>query len=511
MADNQYQYREKVQELNYKLLDHNGTELLECTNKYYAVIDPYTYLTKNYYTKSEDIYALNIILKNYNKNYDINKINLKSNSKKMKFQVDKNTYNKLIKIRGVKGFYAYTYVGVNRDSAWWKIENIITNTNKVINNQFKKKTKNSIESQIAEKTKNNKYIYNVFKKDVYGNIYNEYLTIPQENINVRLTLDRNIQEVMKRILDKQKYYKYNQIGAILMETNTGKIKGMVQKDDSKPNINLGVATNHGFFPGSIFKVIVEEAGLETGRVSLNHIYKINSNLSKRYKGHEKHEYMNAGQALIESSNDIYAQIGVHVGIDKINLYAKQQGLFEKVLNFDEEINGIFEGDEDEVGDVELASFGQKQRITPIEAISIPNTVVNEGVYVKPYIIEAYVDNDNKIIENVNNLEKKQVLSKNIANALKSQMIDVVKSQYGTGNQAYINNIEVGGKTGTAERQEEKNKYYDGWFIGFFKVDKKYYSMIIFVENIGNINSGGNTAAPIFKDIVKEIYNYLNKF
>lgn len=47
-----------------------------------------------------------------------------------------------------------------------------------------------------------------------------------------------------------------------MESDTGNIKAMVQKDDSKPNINIGASTQNGFFAGSILKAIVEEAGIK---------------------------------------------------------------------------------------------------------------------------------------------------------------------------------------------------------------------------------------------------------
>ncbi|MCY6372327.1 penicillin-binding transpeptidase domain-containing protein [Clostridium ganghwense] len=511
MAENQYQYKEKISELNYLLLDHDGKDLLNYSNEYYAVIDPYSYTLNDYYTKKDDLYALNIILKNYNKEYDIENIELKNKSQKIKWRIDETTYNKLRKIKGVKGFYTYKYVNVDRKNGWWNVENLLTNIYKInAKGEKEEKSKESIEHKIKERTKDNQFVYNVFKKDVNGNIYNEYLTHPQNNVNVRLTLDKYLQDTIKQILNKKPYNSYNQVGVVLMESHTGKIRAMVQKDDFKPNINLGISTNHGFFPGSIFKVIVEEAGLDTAKISLNHIYNLNPNLSKRYKGHERKESMNCEEALIESSNDIYAQIGIDVGIKNIKSFTKNQGLMDKVLNFDEETHGCFEGNDNEVGDVELTSFGQKQRITPIEAISIPNTVINNGIYVKPYLIEAYVDEDNNVIEEFTTDEKK-VLSINTANILKKQMIKVVTAPYGTGKKAYIDSVEIGGKTGTAEREEGKDKFYDGWFAGFFKIDEEYYSMIVFVKDIGDYKSGGNTAAPIFKEIIKETYNYLKKF
>lgn len=508
IAQNQYEYEEKAQELKYSILDCNGKELLKYFYNYYVVIDPFSFKLNDYYTKKDEMYALSIILKNYNEDYNLDNVDLKD---KIRWKIDEATYNKLCKIKGVKGFYIYKYKKVDKRNGVWNVENLLINNIKVNSKGVNEnKSKDSLEGKINEKTDKNKYVYNIFKKDVNGNIYDEYYTEPKDNINVRLTLDKYLQENIKEILNKKPYNEYEQTGVILMESDTGKIKAMVQKDDFKPNVNLGISTNHGFFPGSIFKIIVEEAGLESGKITLDKKYVLNPNLDLRYKGHEKTTVLNPSEALIQSSNDIYAQIGIDTGIKNIKSFSKEQGLMSKVLNFDEETYGIFEGNDNEAGDVELTSFGQKQRITPIEAISIPNTVINEGVYVKPHIVEAYVDKNNIPIEKITE-ENKKIFSKETASAIKKQMRKVVTSENGTGSKAYIENIYTGGKTGTAEREEGENKFFDGWFVGFFTIGEKKYSMVVFVKNIGDNSGGGSTAAPIFRDIVKKTYDYLIKF
>jgi cell division protein FtsI/penicillin-binding protein 2 len=108
-------------------------------------------------------------------------------------------------------------------------------------------------------------------------------------------------------------------------------------------------------------------------------------------------------------------------------------------------------------------------------------------------------------------EQMQSISKTNANLIKNQMIKVVRN--GTGVSARIENIEVGGKTGTSQRYDGSKFINDGWFIGFFKLNNKYYSMVIYVPDI-NISGGkeeaATTAAPIFKDIVLSLSNYLQK-
>lgn len=520
VAENQYQYKEKKNELNYLLLDDKGRDLLKYKYEYFVVIDPYTYLTNNNYAKKEDMEVIKILLKNYNKNYDINtKVNTNSASK-ITWSIDEITYNNLKKIKGVNGIYAYKYSLVDRDNSYWSVENLITNTIRNVNGEPEEKSQDSIEMKLVNKTKNNEYIYNVFEKDVNGRINNEFNTVPKNNVNVKLTLDKTIQENIKNILNQKKYSNYDQIGVILMESDTGNIKAMVQKDDSKPNINIGASTQNGFFAGSILKAIVEEAGIKNNKISLNKVYK-HRNFQGLFEEHEDHKDKTIEEAFIKSSNNIFVQIGMDVGIKDFDMLCMNQGLYDKVLGFDNEEKGNFEINKnttpDDSGDSLQAYIGQKTRITPIEAISIPTTIINNGVYVKPKLIDSYVDKDNNVIERCNTYKKKTITSLN-SGILKNQMIKVVRE--GTGKNAYIPNIEVGGKTGTSNRVESINlkdnsrevkEYCDGWFTGFFKVKDKYYSMVVFVQNIGKDVNASGSAVPIFKKIVTENYNYLNKF
>ncbi|WPC40772.1 penicillin-binding transpeptidase domain-containing protein [Clostridium sp. JS66] len=504
MANSQYSYKEDITDANYMLFDSNGKQLLDYKKKYYVVICPDIFIKNNQDTDSDKILTLIYILRNYNNEYDLSKITNLSSSQKLYYEIDENTYNKLKNVKGVKGFYTYTYSSINRDGTW-KIENLLTSTKKTDSNQLK--SSNSLEMQIAGKTKNNKKPQVIIDRDVNGNVTNEKTELPEKNMNVRLTVDKNIEDKIKETLNNDKYKNFSQIGVVLMEANTGNIKAMVQKNDNLPNINLGAATNHGFFPGSIFKVIVEEAGLDRKTLSLNDKFTCKG----LYESEEPpHGTLNPAQALIESCNDIFFQIGNKVGFNNFYDNAKSQGLLEKSLGLDCEKEGNFEVKDPKYGDGSLgaASIGQGIRITPIEAINIVNTVINEGVYVKPKILDAYVDDNNNEIEKLNS-NGHPVIEKSTANILKNQMIEVIKQ--GTGKAAAVDNVEMGGKTGTTQRVEmskslaKSEEHSDGWFVGFFKFKGKYYSMVVFVKDIDkDKESGGITAAPVFKDVVSKL-------
>ncbi|WML35175.1 penicillin-binding transpeptidase domain-containing protein [Clostridium sp. OS1-26] len=511
MADSQYSYKEDITDASYQLFDCNGKQLLNYNKKYYVVISPEIFAKNNLDTEQDKILTLMYILRNYNNDYDLSKAGVLNISKKIYYEIDESTYNKLKDIKEIKGFYVYTYSALEKGEAW-KIENLLINTKRTDNNE--RKPQDSLEMQISNKTKLNKKPQIIFDRDVNGAIVEEKTELPKNNINVRLTVDKNIEDKIKEILNNDKNKSFQQIGVVLMEADTGKIKALVQKDDSKPNVNLGVATNHGFFPGSIFKVIVEEAGLDRKTISTTDNFTCRGLIE--LESHSKHGTLTPEEALVVSCNDIFAQIGAKVGFNNFYDNAKSQGLFEKVLGFDSEKQGALEVKAPKVSDgsVGLASIGQNLRITPIEAISIANTVANNGAYVKPYIIDGYVDDNNTEIESLST-EQRPVIEKSTANIMKNQMIKVVRK--GTAQAAYIDNVEIGGKTGSTTRVElskqtgQPETHSDGWFIGFFKIKDKYYSMTVFVQDIDkDKESGGSTAAPIFKDIVNAASQYLGK-
>ncbi|MDU1855878.1 MAG: FAD-dependent oxidoreductase [Clostridium baratii] len=97
----------------------------------------------------------------------------------------------------------------------------------------------------------------------------------------------------------------------------------------------------------------------------------------------------------------------------------------------------------------------------------------------------------------------KIFTETTSKIVKNGMREVVLN--GTGQSANVNGIEIGGKTGSATTS---NKTTHGWFVGYFKVKNKEYTMIVFIPDLVSKKNeslgGGNTAAPIFKDIVLEL-------
>ncbi|WP_097025588.1 penicillin-binding transpeptidase domain-containing protein [Clostridium peptidivorans] len=510
MADSQYQFKEKKEELNYRLVDDSGKDLLDYNSKYSVVVLPSIFAKNNLDTNYEEFLKFLYILKNYDESYDLSNGNYNNNnSQKLYFQVDKNTYDKLKNIKGVKGFYLYKYDEVERKDVW-KIENVLTNIRNTQDSSLKEK--DSLEMIINEKfkdSKNSSYIYNT---DLDGNITEEKNRNANSIDKTISTLNSDFQDDLRNLL-KEKYSEYEQIGVVISEPSTGKIRSLVQKDETLPNVLIGAETLNGFFPGSIFKTLVYEGAITKYPDIESKSFHCTGVYEKKSDKH--HGKLNINEAFAVSCNDIFSQIGVNVGFDKLNELCNEQHLFQKVLGLSKEQKGNIEvkTPKAEDGTLGIMSIGQNLRITPLEALNIINTIVNKGKYIPPVIVDEFVK-DNETISYIPSLKSKQILTEKQASIIETSLRDVVLN--GTAKAANIEGAEVGGKTGSTERYEVvKNdkgesttkKFSDGWFIGFLKKENISYTVVIFVKNINkDTQGGGTTAAPIFKDIAEYLIN-----
>ncbi|WP_185903737.1 penicillin-binding transpeptidase domain-containing protein [Hathewaya massiliensis] len=508
-VNSQFFYTENMKDRNYKLIDKNGKEFIEYEKKYFAVIDTGFYLTYNKNKENDNIKKAKYILRDYKKEYNLpDEIEDRDFNKKIKYEINKETYDKLKEVSDIKGFYIYDY-NQSKLEKNWNIVSIMDSANNLKDSSLK--SKGTLEKTMLDIRKENEVDKILVQKELDTHGKKVILKNSNENLNFRLTLDKDIQSHLENIIRSENFKNYKDVGVILMESETGKILSMAQKDDNKPNINIGAASNNGYFPASIFKIVTATSAIDNNISHMDKIYKRNKDI----KEYNNRENMSLKEGLIYSSNDIFYQVGEEVGFNNIYKYAKKFGLLDTVLGLQDEKNGKFEVDRENVSrdEVRHSAIGQKIRITPIEAINIPNVIINSGKFVRPYIIDAIVDENNKIIKNIDNNSEK-VIKNSTAKIMENAMIDVVEDSEGTGHKAKVKGVRIGGKTGTSEYYEIKDgkrqKFSDGWFTGFFRINNKNYSMVVLVRDIdwvkrkdgGKEEDGGNTAAPIFKKIVE---------
>lgn len=495
-----------IEESSYRLLDCYGRDLVDYRVEYYIAFDPIFFERYNFNKSEVAIKKLEYLLKNYNDEYTLDRVdddlyNL------LEYKIDDELYEKIMSIEDlnkIKGIYTYIR-SKPVEKGYWSIESIMSRIS-----LDKCENTDSLDYKIADAVKDNMSMKIRYHKDKTGAVMKKEYVDNDENKNVMLTIDKDIQNKIKDILASEYCESYKQVGVVLMEADTGKIRALVQKDDSKPNVNLGVASNHGFFAGSIFKVITEEAGLSAGIIDLNKFYVHNK---KHADGTVEEQHIKISEGLARSCNDVFYEVGKEVGFEHIKDMAQRQGMFSKVLDLECEVGGNIEVNENRripLHEIQHTAIGQRTRITPLNAIAIPTTVINGGVYVKPTIVEKLTGKEDDYFQT----EKHRVLENSTANTMREQMKGVVNG--GSGVQSKIVGLDMGGKTGTTEYFEENKEgkvieYSDGWFVSFFKANNRYYTIAIIVRDLDindpYRNQGGCTAAPLFKKIAPEVFDF----
>jgi len=148
------------------------------------------------------------------------------------------------------------------------------------------------------------------------------------------------------------------------------------------------------------------------------------------------------------------------------------------------------------------AFGQSYSVTTIQATSVFATIANQGVRVTPSLVAGTSDASGHYTAAVRP-ESRKVISQDVAKQL-SAMMESVTQEGGTAVRAAIPGYRVAGKTGTAQRYDEKCACYRGFtssFIGFAPADAPRFAMSVTVQNPVGIHWGGYLGGPVFKSVI----------
>ena len=149
---------------------------------------------------------------------------------------------------------------------YWTIGNYLGNIDK-----YKEYEKDTLQEKLRDIFKDNNLPMKEFYLDDNYEYTKEKFTNTQENKNLKLTINNKIQTQIKDILNKEEYSNLENISVVMMESKTGKIRSMVQKDEQKENLSIA-AEGIGYEPGSVFKLITLAVALEKGEVTMNDVF-----------------------------------------------------------------------------------------------------------------------------------------------------------------------------------------------------------------------------------------------
>lgn len=374
--------------------------------------------------------------------------------------------------------------------------------------------------------------------------------IPSENgSNIYLTIDTTIQGIAEKYLEQAVTENActNGGNVIIMNPQNGNILAMATYPDYDLNnprsyINLGFtqeewnaleaserteslynlwnnkAVSGNYEPGSTFKLITAAIGLEEGYVETDTAgdfycagsYVVDDEDIACWRADRPHQSLTLREALQNSCNPAFMQLGQRIGKNTLYKYFDAFGLFDSIgSKIAKSYAGKFH-DLDKIVPVELAttSFGQRFTISPLHLITAVSAICNDGILVEPRIVDKIENTDTKSVQVTDTEKVRQVISKSTADEMKSMMLSVVEK--GTGGHAKVSGYSIGGKSGTSEPPVGKEEEgYTASFIAISPIENTQVVVLVILYNptAGNYQ-GGQTAGPVASKIMTEILPHL---
>lgn len=370
--------------------------------------------------------------------------------------------------------------------------------------------------------------------------------------DLTLTIDLNIQTIVEKYLKQAVEENECSRGGnvIVMDPSTGDILGMASYPDYDlnspytPNSTLAKTydsltseeKNEALYkmwanksvaetyePGSTFKVITSAVALEENITTTD---KQGDFYCKGYEEFEDvsnstikikcwranpHGSQTLRQALMNSCNPAFMQLGKRIGAPTLYKYYEAFGLFDSTNSgLYGEQNSIFQKLEN-VGPVELAtmSFGQRLNITPLQMITAISCVANDGILMQPRIVKSVTNTDTGAVTEIPTTQVRQVISEQTSAEVKSMMESVVTE--GTGRHAAVAGYSIGGKTGTSEPTEaNKDEGYVASYVAISPVENTKVVLLLTLYDPKGDNGyqGGQVAGPVVSQMLSEILPYL---
>lgn len=368
--------------------------------------------------------------------------------------------------------------------------------------------------------------------DAHGNLI-ENLTDEYYKANagfdLYLTIDLDIQMTIERIIDNAvAMYDPEEVIAIAANPKTMEIYAMASRPSFDPNnyqeydsklYNWNLPIFSTFEPGSTSKIITFSGGLEENIFKLDETfvdvgYRMVSGVRiKDWKagGHGTETFL---EVLQNSCNPGFMEIGLRLGKEKLIEYMKKFGYGEKTgIDLIGETTGLI-FDPKNMGDLETATsaFGQGISTSAIQLVTAVSAAVNGGNLLKPTILKGLgISNTNEVIYQTTPILKRQVISTKTSKKVADALEHVVA--LGTGRSAYVENMRIGGKTGTAQIAENghylENQYILS-FIGIAPMNDPQIVVYFAIKNAKNtIQYGGVTVGPMIKEAITSCFSILN--
>jgi peptidoglycan glycosyltransferase/penicillin-binding protein 2 len=335
--------------------------------------------------------------------------------------------------------------------------------------------------------------------------------------NIVLTIDKRIQGIAESVLDQG----VSKGAVIVMNPATGEILAMASRPNfdadrlemylthqSAPLLNRAIMN---YQPGSVFKLAVAAVALEQRLVKPDDTFFDNGYIdvnSIRFRGWDYAKgprgKITFTEALAYSSNPVFIELGQKVGAENLLSYARKLGFGQlSGIGLQGEAKGTLP-DAATVFAADLAnlSIGQGElEASPLQVVGMISAIANGGIVRQPVLVSRLINHNGSVTVVPAGRPPLQVISPPVAAQLRDMMRAV--TNYGTGAAAQVEKFGSAGKTGSAEtgRLSQGKSINHAWFAGFAPAADPQYAAVVFVEEG---MSGGDIAAPLFREIMERI-------
>ena len=372
---------------------------------------------------------------------------------------------------------------------------------------------------------------------------------PVEGSSLWLTIDANIQHYLENALNYavQEHHVAARAVGIVLDVNTGAVLAMSTTpayDPNQPRVLYDEAARAAvdalsgeqraaalqlaqqtqwrnkavsdlYEPGSVFKLITCAAALDAGAITRNSSFYCGESISVagtriHCAHHKRHGTQTETQALENSCNQSFIQIGARLGKEAFCDYFAAFGLREPTgIDLPAEPKKSLYYTADRMGPVELAScaFGQSSKISYLEMAAAVCAVVNGGKLMQPYLVSDILAPDGTVLEHRDPVCKQQVIQPETSAVMREMMEAVVL--YGGGRNAQISGYRVGGKSGTSQKLDSADeKARIASFVAVAPIDDPQFLCLVCLDEPHSwTTAGGSLSAPVCAEVLEQTLVY----
>jgi len=352
---------------------------------------------------------------------------------------------------------------------------------------------------------------------------------PRNGMDLVTTLNIQIQDYTHQALLRQlRRYNASWGTAVVMEVSTGKIRAISNlmrnptnnRYDELYNFAIGQSTE----PGSTFKLASMLVALEDGVVKPDDLVDTGTGQIRYYDrimhdaGEQGHGIITMREAFELSSNVGISRIVYEAYRDKPQRFVDRLKSFQLDRELGLEIAGegqplIRDAGSNGWSNVSLPwmAIGYEVLLTPLQILSFYNAVANDGKKMRPMLVSEVRQSGRTVRKFHPQVGDRSIASASGLQQVRELLIGVVEQ--GTAKNIYTPAYPIAGKTGTAQVAQTQAGYrsstgvvYQSSFAGFFPADNPAYSCIVVIHDPrGLVYTGGQVAAPVFREIADKIF------